>query len=160
MKPTAQNPAKQLAVFLNGKLPVIYGGQDHFDSVAYRWKCQFNENAKQIALMNVISEMNHNEVLGYSFSEVLTKKMAVVLLRQPGADHPQISRRFDILKKFIQSKTAGVREVRAQGKSVLAQMLSVIYLGDFVTVYAAYLKGIDPTPTLLIDAFKAQLSRR
>ena len=160
MKPSAKNPAKQLARFFHGKLPIIYGGQDHFDSVAYRWKCQFNENAKQIALMNVISEMNHNEVLGYSFSEVLTKKMAVVLLRHPGADHSQIARRFDILKKFIQSKTGGVREVKAQGRSVLAQMLSVIYLGDFVTVYLAYLKGIDPTPTILIDEFKTQLSRR
>jgi glucose/mannose-6-phosphate isomerase len=38
--------------------------------------------------------------------------------------------------------------------------MSLIYLGDFVTVYLAYLKGIDPTPIQLIDQFKAQLAKR
>src|SRR5207237_5572157 len=64
----------------------------------------------------------------------------------PQGDHPQIKRRFDILRGMVKPKTSGVREVVAQGKSLLAQMMSVIYLGDFVSVYLAYLKGIDPTP--------------
>ncbi len=159
MTPTSQNPAKQLARFFYGKIPVVYGGQGCLDSVAYRWKCQFNENAKQLALMSVIPEMNHNEVLGYSFAEPLTRKMAVVLLRNSQADHPQIKKRFDILKKLIRSKVFGIRQVEAEGKSVLAQMLSTIYLGDFVTVYLAYLKGLNPTPVALIDEFKNRLSR-
>lgn len=157
---TAKNPAKLLALFLRGQLPVIYAGQDHLDSAGLRWKTQLNENAKQIALFNVIPEMNHNEILGYSFPEPLTKKMAVVLLRQPQGDHPQITRRFDILKGMITSKAAGVTEIEAKGRSLLAQMFSVIYLGDFASVYLAYLKGVDPTPTALIDQFKSRLSRR
>jgi glucose/mannose-6-phosphate isomerase len=159
LAPTAKNPAKQLARFLFGKLPVIYAGQDHLESVGLRWKTQINENAKQAAFFNVVPEMNHNEVLGYSYPEPLTKKMAVILLRHPQGDHPQIKRRFDILRGILKLKTAGVREVQAQGKSLLAQMLSVIYLADFVSVYLAYLRNIDPTPIDLIDQFKKKLSR-
>ncbi len=85
--------------------------------------------------------------------------MAALLLRQPQADHPQIGRRFDILRGILKARTAGVREVKAEGKSLLAQMMSLIYLGDFTTVYLAYLKGIDPTPIRLIDEFKARLSK-
>lgn len=159
MVPTPKNPAKQLAQFLFGKLPLLYGGQDHMDSVAVRWKCQFNENSKQVALANVVPEMNHNEVLGFTKPEPLSKKMAAVLLRHPQGDHPQIKRRFDILKGILKSRTAGVREVQAEGRSLLAQMMSVLYLADFVSVYLAYLKGIDPTPIGLIDDFKKKLSR-
>ena len=157
---TARNPAKLLALFLHEKLPLFYAGQDHLDSAGLRWKTQMNENAKQIALFNVIPEMNHNEILGYSFPEALTKKMAVVLLRQPQGDHPQIARRFDLLKGMITSKAAGVTEIEAKGKSLLAQIFSVIYLGDFSSVYLAYLKGVDPTPIGLIDQFKSRLSQR
>ena len=159
MVPSKKNYAKQLAQFLHGRLPLLYAGQDHLDSVAVRWKCQFNENSKLVAIANVVPEMNHNEVLGFSYPEALSNKMAVILLRHPQADHPQIRRRFEILKGILKSKTAGVREVKAEGKSLLAQMMSAIYLGDFVSVYLAYLRGIDPTPIDLIDQFKKQLSR-
>lgn len=160
LRPMEKNPAKQLALFCHNRLPLIYAGQDHMDSVAYRWKCQFNENSKQVALAGVVPEMNHNEVLGFTKAEPLSKKMAVVFLRQPGADHPQIARRFDILKGMLKTKTAGVKETTAEGRSLLAQMMSLIYLGDFVSLYLAYLKKMDPTPIALIDSFKAQLAKR
>ena len=160
LSPLKRNPAKQAAFFLKDRLPVIYAGQDHMDSVGMRWKCQFNENSKQVALLNVIPEMNHNEVLGFTYPEPLTKKMAVVLLRHPQEDHPQIRRRFDILKGILNSKTGGVLEAKAQGGSILAQMMSAIFLGDFASVYLAYLKGIDPTPIRLIDEFKQRLGRK
>ncbi len=160
MRPQAKNTAKQLAVFLHNKFPLIYGGQDHLDSVAVRWKCQINENSKQVAIANVIPEMNHNEVLGFSYPEPMSKKMAAIFLRQSKFDHPQIRRRFEILKGMLKAKTTGVREVEAEGSSLLAQMITTLYLGDFVSVYLAYLKGVDPTPIGLIDQFKAQLAKR
>ena len=159
LSPTAHNPAKLLALFLKDKLPVIYAGQDHLDSVGLRWKTQLNENAKQIALLNLVPEMNHNEILGYSFPEALTRKMAVVVLGHPQGDHPRIGRRLHLVKAMVSPKAAGLTEIKAHGKSLLAQMASLIYLGDFTSVYLAYLKGVDPTPTLLIDELKSRLSR-
>jgi glucose/mannose-6-phosphate isomerase len=157
-RPALKNEPKQLALFLRGCLPVIYAGQDHFDAVGLRWKGQLNENAKQVALFNVLPEMNHNEIMGFSRPDRLTKQMAAVLLRHPSGDHPQTVRRFCILKSVLKTRTAGVREVTPRGKCLLAQMLSCLYLGDFMSVYLAFLKGLDPTPMRLIDEFKKKLA--
>lgn len=160
LSPTARNPAKLLALFLKDKLPVIYAGQDHLDSVGLRWKTQLNENAKQMALLNLVPEMNHNEILGYAFPEKLTRRMAVVLLGHPQGDHPRIRRRLELVKGLVAPKAAGLTEIKAQGRSLLAQMISLVYLGDFTSVYLAYLKKVDPTPTPLIDELKNMLARK
>jgi glucose/mannose-6-phosphate isomerase len=157
--PEAKNEAKKLARFFYQKTPAIYAGQDYFESVAYRWKCQFNENAKQLAWMNVVSEMNHNEVSGFTLEEKFNRQMAVVLLRSGQHDHHRIGQRFDLLKNILEAKTGGVREIWAEGNSILAQMLSTVHLGDFVTVYLAALKDLDPTPIDLIESFKTKLGR-
>ena len=157
--PVARNEAKRLARFLVGHLPVVYAGQDHLETVGLRWKGQLNENAKQTALFNVLPEMNHNEVVGFTEAESLSKRMAVVLLRHPQGDHPAVKRRFDILGSILRRRTAGAREVATRGRSTLAQMLSVLYLGDFVSVYLAYLKRVDPTPVTVIDQLKKALAK-
>ncbi|HET9475887.1 MAG TPA: SIS domain-containing protein, partial [Dehalococcoidia bacterium] len=36
--------------------------------------------------------------------------------------------------------------------------LSLVYLGDYVSVYLALLYGVDPTPTTVIDELKAWLA--
>jgi len=49
-------------------------------------------------------------------------------------------------------------EVNAQGDNALEQLLWVIALGDFVSIYTALLNGIDPTPVDLIENLKKQLT--
>ena len=36
-------------------------------------------------------------------------------------------------------------------KAVLAKMLSTIVVGDFISVYLAVLRGVDPTPVRTIN---------
>lgn len=158
--PSRLNEAKRLATFLHGRLPVVYAGQDFTETVGVRWRGQFNENSKQVALLNVLPEMNHNEVVGYTNSDPLMRRAAVVLLRDPKGDHPQVARRFGILKPLLARRTAGVREAHARGCSVLARMMTLIALGDFTSVYLAYLKRVDPTPVEVIDRLKKALAAR
>jgi glucose/mannose-6-phosphate isomerase len=47
--------------------------------------------------------------------------------------------------------------ITARGRSPLAQMLSVITQGDWISVYLALLNGADPTPVTAIDYLKAAL---
>jgi len=54
--PTADNPAKQLAIKLFERLPVVYGAQ-FLSEVARRWKTQFNENAKTWSFFEVLPEL-------------------------------------------------------------------------------------------------------
>jgi glucose/mannose-6-phosphate isomerase len=127
------------------------------ESVAFRWRCQINENSKEAALSSVVPEMNHNEILAYSAATHETRRLAVVFLRDE-ADHPQVQRRFDLMRDLLTGRAAGVREAKAHGGGPLARSLSLVLLGDFVSVYLAYLKGVDPTPIPFIDLLKKRLS--
>ena len=57
--PAGDNPAKQLAQELAGRLGLIYAG-GIFAGVARRWKTQLNENAKAWAFYESIPELLHN----------------------------------------------------------------------------------------------------
>jgi glucose/mannose-6-phosphate isomerase len=157
--PARNNLAKQLAEFFYEKIPVIYANASCFSAAVYRWKCQFNENSKQMAWANVFSEMNHNEILAYTHHDLFVKNAAVLLIRSEKYDSARIHKRFEGFKKIVGSKTKNVKEVWVEGESLLSQTLLTIYLGDFVSVYLAFLKGLNPTPIGLIDQLKTKLKR-
>lgn len=155
-KPEAENPAKQQARALFQRIPVIYGSEVT-EPVARRWKCQVNENAKQPANWDVLPELHHNEIMGWESS--LTKRFAYVLLRDP-EEHPQVRKRFAITRELLEERGHTVLEVRPpeEGRGLLSRLLSLSYLGDWVSLYLALLNGVDPTPVELIETMKRRLA--
>lgn len=158
--PTTQNPAKQLAVALHGRLPVLYGSQGYRGAVAYRWKSQINENAKEAAFANVLPEQNHNEILAWTLAQRQAQTWAVVFLRDPRetSEAPRIARRVEVTRALI-ADAADVQEAWAEGDSLLARMFHLLYLGDFASVYLAYLNGVCPTDIGAINHLKAELAK-
>ncbi len=154
--PEGSNPAKSLARSLSGKIVAIYGSNAIMDAAAFRWRSQIAENAKNLAFHHVLPEMNHNELVGWLHPEDVLRHVGVVLLRDK-EDHPQIQRRFDLTRELIADRAGAVHEVWSEGNSLLARVMSSIYLGDFVSLYLAYLNNVDPTPVQVIDYFKSRL---
>ena len=150
------NPAKQLAIKLFGRLIVIYGASI-LSPVAQRWKAQFNENSKSWAFYETFPELDHNAVVGYEFPQELKDKVYVVLLRSPSL-HPRILARYGITSEILEK--TGVRHeiISSEGEDELTQMMSLVYLGDWVSYYLAMLYRVDPTPVKVIDYLKARLS--
>jgi glucose/mannose-6-phosphate isomerase len=155
--PEADNQAKSIARSLHGKIIAIYGSNGILDSAALRWRGQIEENAKNLALHHVLPEMNHNELVGWQFPAQVLKSLGVVFLRDR-MDHPQVQRRFELTEEIVKTRAGVVREVWSEGNSPLARIFSVIYLGDFVSLYLAYLNEIDPTPVQVIEILKQKLS--
>jgi glucose/mannose-6-phosphate isomerase len=156
--PTEKNPAKQLAARLSGKLPVIYGSEGYRGIVALRWKGQINENAKAPAAANVFPELDHNEILSWSGPESLLAGMHVVVLRDP-RESRAIATRVDLTKSVIAKHAAGISEIWSEGSSDLAKLCSLVYMADFVSVYLAYLYGVDPSTIDAIDFLKNELAK-
>lgn len=156
--PLDANPAKQLACQLHGAIPVIYAGQDIYEPVAARWRAQFNENTKCFAHHAAVPEMNHNEILGWTHPIAWVKKMRPIFLLDPGYHH-QTTRRFKIMSQILNTKEHPVIEVHAHGACPLSRLISLVYLGDFVSIYLAYLYKQDPYPIPAIDQLKRELSR-
>jgi glucose/mannose-6-phosphate isomerase len=154
---TFRNLPKALARDLHGKFPVIYGGQDFSDVVAYRWRTQFNENSKVLASHQAFPELNHNEVVGWQGQLSGAPEVWVVLLRD-AQELGRIAQQIDITKAFLQERASGITEVWSQGSSRLARMFSLLYAGDFTSYYLALLRGVDPKPIEAIERLKAQLA--
>ncbi|GBC91779.1 hypothetical protein HRbin15_00238 [bacterium HR15] len=155
--PYEQNPAKQLASALHGKLPLLYGSGSYRAIVATRWKGQFNENAKQHAFANTFPELNHNEILGWVGAKQQAKNFAVVALRDPD-ESIQTRTRIEVTRQLV-GDAADWHEVWAEGESLLERLLTLTYLGDFVSLYLAYLNGVDPYTIDYIDRLKAELAK-
>ena len=57
----------------------------------------------------------------------------------------------------VERTGAPVVKLESRGDSRLERVLSLVLLGDMVSVYMAVLAGVDPTPVEAIERFKASL---
>jgi len=155
--PLASNPAKRLAARLWGHLVVIYGGEV-LSEVARRWKNQFNENSKAWAFFELFPELNHNAVVGYDFPPEVRDRVFVVLLHS-ALFSPRSQLHYEATAKLLAESKISKEVVEAVGETALAQVISLVLLGDYVSVYLAMLNETDPTPLEAVDFVKGYLAR-
>lgn len=153
--PEAENPAKQIAKQLAGHPVVIYGGQT-LAMPAMKWKIDVNENAKSLAFYNRLPEFNHNEFNGWVLSK--QSPFRVVQLHS-NLDNGRISKRFEVTNRLLSGHMPTPIIVKAVGETKLQQMLWTILLGDYVSLYLAFLNQIDPVPVDMIEKLKVELNK-
>jgi glucose/mannose-6-phosphate isomerase len=147
--------AKAIAAELRGSVPVVHGA-DPTEAVARRWHTQINENAKAPAYWSELPEANHNEICAWERGRRVAP-LAAVFLCDPD-QHPRIQRRIQLTGYEVQRASASAIMAHSRGDSRLERVLSLVLLGDLVSVYLAVLEGVDPTPVEPIVRFKAALS--
>src|SRR5438094_740627 len=147
--PVADNPAKSLAVKLLGHLPVLYSLQ-RMSSVARRFKNKLAENSKLLAKYDLLPEAGHNEVEAWQERD----NMLPVIIR----DAQETSFERSIVRAFRGTISSASRshplDVRVASRGSLSRLLSPIFFLDYVSVYLAMLRRVDPTPTDLIIEYK------
>ncbi|MEE8345965.1 MAG: bifunctional phosphoglucose/phosphomannose isomerase [Dehalococcoidia bacterium] len=156
--PLADNAAKQLAVKLAGRLPVIYGAEV-LAEVAHRWKTQINESTKVWAFYEQLPEASHNALVSYELPREIARLVYVVYLRSPDF-HPRVALHHDFSQRALAGAQVEYAEVWAEGRSALAQAMTCVLMGDYLSYYLALLNGVDPTPTAVIDNLKAWLAQQ
>ncbi len=155
-RPTEANFAKQIALELHGKVPLVYGG-GFFRGMARRWKTQFNENAKVWAFFETIPELLHNSVEAYpDWAESGLPLTALIL--QPNTAPEESSGHYEALAELLKRNTVPHRVLKGGDGSQLVQLLKMLVLGDYVSYYLAMLKGVDPSQTPSLEEAKRLLS--
>ena len=154
--PTADNPAKQLAWSVVDRLTIV-AASGFLAPVARRWKAQLNENSKAVAVVEEMPEATHNAVVGFEQPESLRDHLFVVLL---GGDqeHPRNTVRARLTGDVLKTAQVSHQFVSAEGESKLGQALSAIVIGDYVSVYVAFMYAVDPSPIGVIDHIKEELA--
>jgi glucose/mannose-6-phosphate isomerase len=146
--------AKALASNLRGTVPVIYGA-GATNAVALRWKAQLNENAGVHAFASSLPEANHNELCAWDSEP--RAPMSAVFLGDRLLD-ARLRRRMQLTAMSAQSTACPVEFAEGRGATPLDRLLSLVLIGDLVSVYLAVLDDVDPTPVAAIERFKAVLA--
>jgi glucose/mannose-6-phosphate isomerase len=149
----ADGEAKRLAHALHGTFPVITGA-GLTSSVAYRWKTQINENAEIPAFASKLPEHDHNEVVGWAGAD---RRLGAVFLEDPQGDE-RAARRIEVTADLAAEGAAVVERVSARGETRLERLVSLVLLGDLVSLYLAVLRGVDPVHVRVIDTLKERLA--
>jgi glucose/mannose-6-phosphate isomerase len=155
---TGENPARQLASALAPRIPVLYAGAGLYEPAAVRWRAQLAENAKMLSFHHLLPEMDHNEIVGWQENEGLLRHCRAVFLTG-SHEHPRVARRIEITAELIGRVAGGIDIVRAPAGSPLEELLGLLLLGDFVSLYAAEVHGVEPVPVERISLLKAALQK-
>ena len=140
--------AKRIARALHGTVPVI-AGAELTAPVAYRWKCQINENAKAARVRERAARARPQRGRrlggGADARPVLGR-----LPRGPGRA-PAQRLRAELTADIAAAGAAPVERVDARGETPVERLVSLVLLGDLVSLYPAVLRGADPVDIAAID---------
>ena len=144
------NSAIELAEWINN-IPLIYYPFG-LQSTAIRFKNSMQENAKIHAISEDIIEACHNGIVAWErFSEIKP------ILIQGKDDYEKTKERWMIIKKFFNAEKIEYKEVFSINGSILSKIVNLIYFLDYVSIYNAIYKKIDPSPVKSIDFIKDNL---
>lgn len=151
-------PALQFARQLHDHVVIVYGAA-HTEAVAHRWKAQINENAKIPCWASAYPELDHNELVGWEHARATGGRFAVVELL-PFEASDAIRARFDITKRIAAPSLDTDIRFEPRSSSRAAATFEQLVWGDYVSVFGALVRGIDPTPVDRIHVLKGELAGR
>jgi glucose/mannose-6-phosphate isomerase len=152
------NPARAIARKIGRTIPLIHAGGHLGGVAAMRWKADVNENAKSPAFWAQHPELDHNEICGFGqHGDVTRQVLTLVELRHAG-EHARLAPRFDYVRSILEECVASVVQVQAEGEGRLAQLLDLMYVGDWTSCYLALDNDVDPGPIDAIAGLKAALA--
>jgi glucose/mannose-6-phosphate isomerase len=147
--------AKRLARTLHGTTPQI-AGAGLTAPIAYRWKTQLNENTKSPAFASELPELDHNELVGWEGAPELGRFSAVFL---DDCDlHPRVRERIRLTQELIGDRAAVTERIESVGETAIERLVSLVLLGDLVSIYMAVLAGRDPVQIDVLNELKKRLS--
>ena len=147
--------AKALARALHDSVPVI-AGSGLTTPIAYRWKTQFNENAKIPAFTHELPELDHNEVVGWQGAPSLGRFAAIFL--DDSDTHPRVKERIALTRELIGDQATGTFVVSraATRRSSACSRSSCSAISSRSTSRCC--AGIDPTPVDVLVTLKQRLA--
>lgn len=146
--------ATQVAQKLVEKTPVIYA-TTYYEGIAIRLRQQLNENSKVLCWHQIIPEMNHNELVGWTQK---SDTLSVLIL----VDKEEYSRnlaRIEINKEVIKKYTNNITEIYSKGTTAIEKAIYFIHLGDWISVILGEQRGADLMEINVINHLKSALSK-
>ncbi|MCX8193427.1 MAG: hypothetical protein N3G77_06435 [Nitrososphaeria archaeon] len=141
--PLSDNLAKRSATKIFGRVPVIYAYGKAIP-IGYRLKCQLNENSKQFAHLSELPEALHNDV------EAIREE-SILLVPRISDENETIIEIYRVLSEYFDERYV---ELKVDGDTLIEEVLSMLILVDYISLYLAVLKDADPMVLKVIPKLK------
>lgn len=155
-KSVNKDELKDHAIAISEKLmhsvPLIYSSEQYFP-VAYRMKTQINEHAKVHAFANQYSELNHNEIVGFTNLQAQYHIITFIF----DDDHRRIKKRMELTKELTNTKGVATTEIKLSGDHFLTKIFTGVLIGDYAAYYLALRYKTDPSPVDIIEDLKEKM---
>jgi glucose/mannose-6-phosphate isomerase len=150
--PIKDNPAKLLAEGIYGLIPFVFGNK-LFETVAYRYCTQFNENSKSPSVSNFFPEAFHNIIMAREGKEEIMNRICGVFINDP-LEEELMKSKIKKFKNIFKENIGRLIEIDAIGKGKLARIMSALTIGDYASAYLGILYEKDPNTTESIQKLK------
>jgi glucose/mannose-6-phosphate isomerase len=151
-------PALAFARELHDHVVVVYGA-GHTEAVAHRWKAQVNENGKVPCFANALPELDHNELVGWEHARATGARWALVELL-PLNPSDALQMRFDVTRRLVMDSLDADIRLEPRSTTRAGATFEQLVWGDYISIYLALVRGIDPTPVDRIHTLKGELAGR
>ena len=118
-------------------------------------RCQINENAELPAFASKLPEHDHNEIVGWGGAD---GRLGAVFLEDPRRRRARVPPHGGHGRDRRPTAPRSWSASRARGESRLERLVSLVLLGDLVSLYLAVLRGVDPVHVAAIDTLKERLA--
>lgn len=174
------NPAKELALELAGRLPILWGSSPLTGFAARRLAAQLAANAKTPALAGVLPAAGHGQLAlldgpaaagpvrslfddpvaaGTASGGAGPAGLRLVLLREAAqAEDPQLAWQAEVCRALAEDRRLPVTELVAGGSGPLERLASLVGLTDWASVYLALLTDQDPAVVPAVDSLQEQVA--
>ena len=156
--PLSKNIAKRIALSIFNSFPVIYSSI-HLKSVAYRFKTQLNEVSKIFCRIEYFPELYHNEIAAW-MKKIKPENSSVILFRSKFEPTYITEKILNLIEEITHMGINNFHEIKAIGSNYIEEVLSSIYIGDFISFYLAIINKIDPSSIDIISRFKEKSNFR
>lgn len=142
-----------LATLIDGQVPFFYASNQNF-AIAYHLKASINETGKVPASFNVVPELCHNELSGYT-----SKSTAVLpVFLDDESDDVRVRARMGLIRDVLAEQSVPTATFPITGTSPLHKALQFVLIGNYAGAVIAAKLGVPDAETPLIGDFKKRLA--
>ncbi len=152
--PVGVTSPDKFAKELQGSIP-LFMSAGHLEAVAYRAKCQINENSKIASFYSTIPEANHNEI--ESIGWFSSMGVLPIFIRSEH-ENPRVSSRFNATSEIYEDEGAKPIHLWHPKNTKIEELLIHTFYLDLVSVELAKLTGADSVSVERITRLKKILS--
>lgn len=149
--------ASVLADAWGGKRDLWVYASEPLVAVARRWKTQAEENAKRLGHFDSVPELLHNAIVAWDVLGKAEAEGRFVAILRGRSEGEAMHRRIDYLSEALRAQGARVEIVSPEARGALGELLELVWLGDYVSLWSARRRGVDPFPVRGIDRMKQSM---